>query len=477
MTHCKICNTNVKSISAHLHKQHQLSIKEYYDSYIKTENEGCCKICGNLTRFKGLKLGYAKTCSIRCNNILTHRERSPERKAEINKRISNTLRTPESKNKTIATNMKKYGIAYPNAFGSDKYKANINKKYGVNNVSELDNIRLAISETQSSKSSNEKTKINQKRKQSTQEFYDKFCRDNQMEAVATLIDLYGTAWKSANIVEIVKYKGRLFVHKNDIDTIAKYAESFYSKCSSIQNAILQFIKTNTTYKVRTNVRKIIAPLELDIYIPDLKLAFEINGNYYHQVNNFELDYHATKSQICLDMGIRLIHIFESDWLFNRSLVEQLIIKEINPIKLHKLSINECDAKEISNNVAKQFLMTYHIRYYNDFIDTASFIGLYYNNELVHVIQLVYKNNILLYNISCSKTGYYIDETEIINSILEECVVKILNYSIYDMPLLSSYIEILGYIDSQRLITGNKKYDKYVCVDSGRQIIVYKANIV
>ena len=41
-----------------------------------------------------------------------------------------------------------------------------------------------------------------------------------------------------------------------------------------------------------------------------------------------------------------------------------------------------------------------------------------------------------------------------------------------MPLLSSYIEILGYIDSQRLITGNKKYDKYVCVDSGRQIIVY-----
>ena len=55
----------------------------------------------------------------------------------------------------------------------------------------------------------------------------------------------------------------------------------------------------------------INPKELDIYIPDLKLAIEYNGTYWHaeeRQNNIYI--HREKSISCHNLNIRLIHIFE-----------------------------------------------------------------------------------------------------------------------------------------------------------------------
>lgn len=65
-------------------------------------------------------------------------------------------------------------------------------------------------------------------------------------------------------------------------------------------------------------------LELDIYIPELKIAFEYNGKYWHNDENIDLrtkgvfdsavDYHNFKSDLCFDLGIQLLHIYENDWV-------------------------------------------------------------------------------------------------------------------------------------------------------------------
>ena len=57
----------------------------------------------------------------------------------------------------------------------------------------------------------------------------------------------------------------------------------------------------------------IAPLELDIYIPALRLAIEYNGLYWHSDDKQR---HLKKLTVCLDKNIKLIQIFENDW-FNR----------------------------------------------------------------------------------------------------------------------------------------------------------------
>lgn len=63
-----------------------------------------------------------------------------------------------------------------------------------------------------------------------------------------------------------------------------------------------------------NDRKLIAPYELDIVIPDRKLAIEFNGIYFHSIEaGTPLKYHLMKTERCEAKGYRLIHIFEDEW--------------------------------------------------------------------------------------------------------------------------------------------------------------------
>ena len=67
---CVFCNKevdNIRKLSKHLRDNHKgLSIREYYDTYLKKENEGNCAVCNSPTRFVSLGAGYTNTCSCKC---------------------------------------------------------------------------------------------------------------------------------------------------------------------------------------------------------------------------------------------------------------------------------------------------------------------------------------------------------------------------------------------------------------------------
>ena len=65
MTICRICGKDV-DIRTHI-KVHKLTSKEYYDRYIKKENEGICPICEKETKFLGILKGYRQYCSNKCH--------------------------------------------------------------------------------------------------------------------------------------------------------------------------------------------------------------------------------------------------------------------------------------------------------------------------------------------------------------------------------------------------------------------------
>lgn len=65
MTICRICGKEV-DIRTHI-KVHKLTSKEYYDEYIKKENEGICPICRKETKFLGILQGYRQYCSNKCH--------------------------------------------------------------------------------------------------------------------------------------------------------------------------------------------------------------------------------------------------------------------------------------------------------------------------------------------------------------------------------------------------------------------------
>ncbi len=95
-------------------------------------------------------------------------------------------------------------------------------------------------------------------------------------------------------------------------------------------------------------RKIIAPLELDIYLPEYQLAIEFNGSLYHSagkdnwsaVNNTLEEMqnkHSTKTKACQDKGIELIHIPEWWWNYDREYWERLVLSKIGVGELQKSS--------------------------------------------------------------------------------------------------------------------------------------------
>ena len=74
---CKICNREFKnyiSIVSHL-KTHKMRSKEYYDNFLKKENEEICNHpdCNNTVNFMSINKGYLECCSSKCSNNLPYR--------------------------------------------------------------------------------------------------------------------------------------------------------------------------------------------------------------------------------------------------------------------------------------------------------------------------------------------------------------------------------------------------------------------
>ena len=112
----------------------------------------------------------------------------------------------------------------------------------------------------------------------------------------------------------------------------------YSKIggTSLKEQALYPFLDSLNFIYETNVRNIIDNLELDIYFPELDLAIEYNGLYWHSYheaigtspNQLDHNYmkyrHQAKSLACYGNGIRLLHIYE-----DTVNIENLILDFIN----------------------------------------------------------------------------------------------------------------------------------------------------
>lgn len=93
---------------------------------------------------------------------------------------------------------------------------------------------------------------------------------------------------------------------------------------------IQNILEEQGYGIETSNRKIIYPLELDIYIPSLQKAIEFNGIYWHYSEKYFVPgKHAQKSNLCREKGIQLLHIREDLWNQDKNKMKEVIIKFLN----------------------------------------------------------------------------------------------------------------------------------------------------
>lgn len=110
--------------------------------------------------------------------------------------------------------------------------------------------------------------------------------------------------------------------------------------SHYEDDIADFISTFYNGEAIRNDRNIIAPLELDLYYPEKKIAVEFNGDYWHSSIYKEKEYHYKKFKLCWDSGITLVSIFESYWKHNGINIK-LYLRDLFDNKENELSFNKC----------------------------------------------------------------------------------------------------------------------------------------
>ena len=106
--------------------------------------------------------------------------------------------------------------------------------------------------------------------------------------------------------------------------IPRCLKCFPSHASSIeQKHLLSFIKEIYDGKIITNYHNLISPYELDIVIPEQKLAIQFNGSYWHSIEyKCPKNYHLDKTEACQRIGYRLIHIWQDEWRDDQIIIKQ-----------------------------------------------------------------------------------------------------------------------------------------------------------
>ena len=152
--------------------------------------------------------------------------------------------------------------------------------------------------------------------------------------------------------------------------------------SKNEDEIVSFFASIDKKECERNNRDIIPPYEIDIYFPWDKIAIEHDGIRWHSEKYTEkVDYHLMKTEMCEEKGIKLIHIFEDEWITKREIVESRL-RNIFGVTPNRIYARQCDIREVSYKESKLFLDKCHIQ--GNCISKYRY-GLYYNNELVSMM--------------------------------------------------------------------------------------------
>ena len=357
-----------------------------------TEMPKC--ICGKPLKFINSRLGYTQHCSKACSN-------SDENK----------------KQKTKEVNQKRYGGVAPACSEEvrNKSKQTCLERYGVDNGMKDETIKKKSHSTIIERYGGFGNQVKRLREKYKQTNFDKYGATNHSQSKEYQDRL---KQRRPDILDI-NYQEHTYLCRCCDDKCNKCTEKTYTiPWSTYQNRCIFDPKHKCTIKYpirepnsqgthielfirdilnrnhieyKTNVRDVIAPYELDIYIPLKMIAIECNGVYFHSSEMKERNYHNKKYKLCQEQGIQLISIWEDQVINTSEKIESLILSKLGIYEL-RVGARKCIIKEVLSKEANDFLDKYHLQGGNQ---AKVRYGLYYEGDLVSVMTFSWKRNKLI----------------------------------------------------------------------------------
>lgn len=154
--------------------------------------------------------------------------------------------------------------------------------------------------------------------------------------------------------------------------------------SKPQQQIADFIVSNGI-ECEVSNRKVLHGKEIDIYVPNLKIGIEYNGNFWHTegMNSKTPISHLEKTRLAQKEGIKLIQIFEDEYFLQRDIVYDKISHLLGMHKsLPKIMARKCTISQVAPHIAEEFLNANHIQ---GFVDSTIHLGAFYGDKLIAVM--------------------------------------------------------------------------------------------
>ena len=297
---CRICGqkfTKFSSLNTHIQFHHkEYNSKKYYDEFCKKEGEDKCRICGKQTEYRGITVGYLNYCSKTCSH-----------------------QTKEFKN---------------------KFKSTIENK----TEQEINEWRTKIKE---SRLKNNGSYISEKEKENRRNQSLEHIKEYLEHSNCKLVNVES----NKNIKKVIyccNICNRTFSNVRSL--IDRYSrENNYKLCpvcynrksiSRPEKELASFIKETYSGNILRNDRTLLKGNELDIYLPDKNLAFEMDGLFLHMDNRFYKpsdvnpktgklakdiwNKDLTKIKLCEQVNVKLIRIKEYDWINDKENIKKQI---------------------------------------------------------------------------------------------------------------------------------------------------------
>lgn len=349
----------------------------------------CCRECG-LKKVKETNANSVKNPHPMKGKII-----DPEKKENIlNKRkltnlekwgVEHPLQNMCIQEKFKKTHLEKWGTTnfFKTSEFLEKQKNTCLEKWGVNHQSQSEKIKEKIRETNLKKwgvkstLNIHKSNLNRQSIFSSEEFRKDFEISNHpsyIEYVGKEVSIFNCELGHTFYIKYDNFRTRL---ENNIPLCTTCYP--IDELNSIkEKEVLEFIKDNYRGEIIRSYRD---NLEIDIYLPELKIGFEFNGVYWHSNKFKEKNYHLDKLKYFDEKGIRIINIWEDDWIFRKEIIKSQV-KNILKVN-EKIGARICEIKEIKNTkLIKDFLNENHIQ---GFVNSKIKIGIFNNDKIIGVM--------------------------------------------------------------------------------------------
>ena len=332
-----------------------------------------CPVCGKETRFFGYTKGYGVCCSTKCSNSYSAKKYKTKEVCLEKYGVDNPSKNKDVKNKAKETSLKKYGVDNPSKSQEikDKISRSCLERFGVRCSFQNQDVKYKIKETLKEnhgvtsplQDEEIKKKMIESRKK---KFLDKY---NDILDVVYGDDIIYTCLcphpgscdkctaKTYNIPGSA-YHDRKRNGTEKCTNLLPF-NSDRHKGTTVELFVRKLLdEYNIEYK--TNVRNIIPPQELDIYIPSKKIGIECNGIYWHSSDNKNHDYHVNKFEKCKTNDIQLITVWE-DWIANKPhQLKNIILSKLGIYGI-RIPARKCTIRQISAKESNILLDNNHIQ--------------------------------------------------------------------------------------------------------------------